>query len=65
MKILERHTHSAKIGYIKSGQDATISYSTKNLRFLNNTIDMIKLDASVENGIVKVDIYKLIKKELD
>jgi hypothetical protein len=40
-EIIERHNHSMPINYVPYGQDATVAYGVKDLRFKNTTEDSI------------------------
>lgn len=60
LKILEKHSHSKSVEYIQKGKDATVSFPNKNFRFLNNTNNNIMIESTVKDGIVKVNIYKII-----
>ncbi|MDD2586693.1 MAG: VanW family protein [Syntrophomonadaceae bacterium] len=37
LPIMERHSHSMPVTYVPYGQDATVSYGAKDLKFKNNT----------------------------
>ena len=37
LEIIERHNHGMPINYLPYGQDATVAYGSKDLRFKNNT----------------------------
>ena len=37
LEIVERHNHSMPINYVPYGQDATVAYGVKDLRFKNTT----------------------------
>jgi vancomycin resistance protein YoaR len=42
--VTERHEHNGRaVDYIEDGKDATVSYNTKDLKFVNNTGKEIKL----------------------
>ena len=44
--IIERHEHNGRpVDYIEDGKDATVSYNTLDLKFINNTGNDIKLYA--------------------
>lgn len=60
LKILEKHSHSKNVIYIEKGKDATVSFPYKNFRFLNTTNNDIMIEANVKNGIMQVNIYKII-----
>lgn len=59
--IAERHEHNGRsVDYIEDGKDATVSYNTLDLKFVNNTGKDIKLyawcdDVNVCAKIVQVD----------
>jgi len=43
LEVVERHQHSGHVPYIQSGNDAAISYGTYDLKFKNNTSNVIKI----------------------
>ena len=45
INITERHEHGRSVDYIEKGKDATVSYNTLDLKFVNNTGNDIKLYA--------------------
>ena len=59
--IIERHEHNGRsVDYIEDGKDATVSYNTLDLKFVNNTGKEIKLytwcdDANVCAKITQVN----------
>ena len=53
-EILERHKHSAPVGYIEEGKDATISYGRLDLKFKNTSNYDIKFNATCENNTVTI-----------
>lgn len=59
LKVTERHPHSNKVPYIKSGKDAAVSYSAQDFKFVNNTGNTIKIKASNTKNNVTVKILKL------
>ena len=59
LKVTERHPHSNKVPYIKSGKDAAVSYGAQDFKFVNNTGNTIKIKASNTKNNVTVKILKL------
>ena len=59
LKVTERHPHSNKVPYIKSGKDAAVSYGAQDFKFLNNTGNTIKIKASNTKNNVTIKILKL------
>jgi len=59
IKVTERHSHSNKVPYIKSGKDAAVSYGTYDLKFVNNTGNSIKIKAENTPNNVTIKILKL------
>lgn len=57
--VTELHHHSKDVSYIKSGDDATISWNAKqDLSFRNDTIFTLKIRTYVKDGIISCMIYK-------
>ena len=59
LKVTERHPHSNKVPYIKSGKDAAVSFGAQDFKFVNNTGNTIKIKASNTKNNVTVKIFKL------
>lgn len=59
LKVTERHPHSNKVPYIKSGKDAAVSYGAQDFKFVNNTGNSIKIKASNTTNNVTVKLMKL------
>lgn len=59
LNIIERHNHQFLTSYVSAGRDATVSYGAKDFKFKNTRSYPIKIDLSVENGIVKCSILGL------
>ena len=58
LQITERHLHSLPISYAKIGNDATVSYGTKDFRFVNNTGSNIYITTNVYGGVLSVNFFK-------
>lgn len=59
LKVTERHPHSNKVPYIKSGKDAAVSYGAQDLKFINNTGNTIKIKASNTKNNVTIKLFKI------
>ena len=64
LNITERHNHQFVTSYVPVGRDATVSYGAKDLKFVNSRKYPIKIEVSVNGGVVKVDIYG-IKEDVE
>lgn len=65
LEILERHSNGYAPNYIDKGLDAYISYNSQDLKFVNNTDDPIRIEASVWGGSVTVMIYGIDSRMFD
>ena len=52
--ITERHNHSAKVGYLSPGRDATVSWGGPDLQFKNTLPVAIKIESTVNNGTLTI-----------
>lgn len=59
LKVTERHPHSNKVPYIKSGKDAAVSYGAQDFKFVNNTGNSIKIKAENSPNNVTIKLIKL------
>lgn len=60
LDITERHEHNGRsVDYIEDGKDATVSYNTLDLKFVNNTGKDVKLYAWCDDKNVCAKITKL------
>ncbi|WP_227764281.1 VanW family protein [Zhaonella formicivorans] len=57
LRIIERHNHSMTVPYVPPGQDATVYYGVKDLRFLNNTSGPIVIWADTVGNTLYMAIY--------
>jgi vancomycin resistance protein YoaR len=57
LPIVERHTHSLPVPYIRSGRDATVAYPYRDLRFQNNTNSPVYLQAVVSGNRVTITLW--------
>lgn len=54
MTITERHNHSARVGYMPAGRDATVSWGGPDLKFQNNLAVPVMIDSTMANGVMKI-----------
>lgn len=59
IKITERHPHGKAVNYVEEGKDAAVSHGSKDLKFINNTGNTIKIYANADNGKVYVKIVSI------
>lgn len=64
LEILERRNHSFTSTYVPAGRDATVVYGTSDLKFKNTRTYPIKIEASVNSGIVEFKIHG-IKEDVE
>lgn len=58
MDIIERHTHNRGIGYVKRGQDATIDFPTKDLKFVNTKDFPVEVRVQIDKNSVSTSLVK-------
>lgn len=58
-KVTERHPHGKKVNYVPERKDAAVSYGSKDLKFVNNTSNTIKIYASTDNKKVSIKIVSV------
>lgn len=57
LAIVERHPHSMPVPYVPYGQDATVCYGAKDIRFRNNTSGSILIWAQGIDNILYIAFY--------
>lgn len=57
LKMLERHRHATTVPYCPPGQDATVSWGSKDLAFQNSLAQPVRIQAGVEDGMVMVRFF--------
>lgn len=65
MTITERRNHSLKVGYMPAGMDATASWGTIDFKFRNDLKVPVKIESTMNNGIIKVRFLTNEKIELE
>ena len=60
LNVTERHEHSNKVPYIKSGKDAAVSYGTYDFKFVNNTENTVRIKANNTSDSITIKIVKLV-----
>lgn len=61
--VTERHEHSNKVPYIKTGKDAAVAYGSYDLKFRNDTGFDVKITASNNADSVIINLYKICDQE--
>lgn len=64
LDVTERYNHMFLTSYVKEGRDATVAYGSKDFKFKNNRSFPIKIETTVNSGIVTCAIYG-IKEETE
>lgn len=59
LEITERHPHSRRVYYVPKDKDATIYYGSLDLKFINNTENDIRMDATTDGQNVTIKLIKL------
>lgn len=57
LQIIERHNHSMPVNYVPPGQDATVAYGYKDMRFKNNTNENLLIWAGAVEETFMIAIY--------
>ena len=58
MRVVERHAHSAPVGYVPPDRDATVSYGGPDFRFRNNTPNDCYLVFGYDNRSLTVSVFR-------
>ncbi len=58
LKITERHIHTKDVGYIPLGEDATVSFGSKDFKFKNNKKYPIMIRVFLSSDLVTVKIFE-------
>lgn len=58
LQITERHIHSQNVSYAKLGNDATVSYGSKDFRFKNNQGANIYIKSFASGGTLTISFYR-------
>lgn len=60
LEITERHPHSRRVFYVPKNKDATVFYNSKDLKFINNTVNNIRISCTTDGLTVSITLYKTI-----
>lgn len=63
LDILERNPHTYCPNFVDTGFDAQVYYGTMDFRFVNNTEQPIRIEASIENGSLQIRLIGTDTKE--
>ncbi len=59
IEVTEQHHHSLPVPYVEEGKDASVSYGSIDFKFINNNSYPIQINATVGEGKITVDIFKV------
>lgn len=59
LEVTERHPHSRRVYYVPQDKDATIYYGSLDFKFINNSGDDLRIDASNTDTNVTIKLIKL------
>lgn len=62
LEIVERYNHSMIVSYLDPSLDATISYGSRDFKFLNSRKYAIRIGAKATNGILEVEIKGIFEE---
>jgi vancomycin resistance protein YoaR len=57
LQVTERTPHGVPVDYIPLGQDATVSYGQVDLKFKNNTQNLVYIRTTVQSGSLTIKLY--------
>jgi hypothetical protein len=57
LAIVERHTHSMPVPYVPYGQDATVYYGSRDIKFMNNTTSPVLIWAEGIDNVLYIGFY--------
>lgn len=57
LQVVERHSHSMPVPYVPYGQDATVSYGTRDYKLRNNTSDPLLIWAKGIDNVLYIGFY--------
>ena len=63
LEVVLRYNHSSAVGYVPASRDATVSYGGKDFKFKNSRNYPIRIKASANNGVLKVEICGIEEEE--
>ena len=61
VSILERHQHSARVGYVPNGRDAAIYGTAQDFKWKNTTKYPIRVEMTVKDGKITCSFYTNVK----
>ncbi len=59
LEITSRRNHQFVTSYLPAGRDATVVYGSQDFKFKNNRTYPIKIEASLNSGIVRISLHGL------
>lgn len=59
VEVTERHEHGRKVNYVETGKDATVSYGSLDLKFINKTGKTLKLHVGTNDQYVTAQLFSI------
>lgn len=59
LEVTERHRHQKPVSYVNEGQDAAVNYNDLDLKFVNNSDGVIRLDITQDGKKITANIVKI------
>lgn len=59
LEVTERHSHQKPVSYVNEGQDAAVNYNDLDLKFVNNSGGVIRLDITQDGKKISANIVKI------
>ena len=56
--VLERHSHSLPVSYVKKGRDATVAYGSLDFRFQNDTEKTLQIRVEVGSNTLTISLWQ-------
>ena len=65
LDVTERHSHSLPVWYLPLGRDASVSYGTTDLKFVNNLSNHVYIQMEAAEGVLTTSIYGIEEREVE
>ncbi len=65
LEVTERHSHSLPVGYLPLGKDASVSYGTADLKFVNSLSNHVYIRMEAADGVLTAEVYGTGEKDVE
>lgn len=62
LRTVERHNHVTPVSYLPTGEDAAITWGVQDYRFKNTLANPIKINVTILNNILKIELIEIPQK---